>query len=353
MKTKFATVIALLIMALAVLSGCSTSKSSFSSKEKQGQSESNNIDVSGLTFGVCIYQLSDNFMHQFSDETVKYLTSLGVPDSNITVCDAENNKDTQLSQVEKLIEEKVDALIINPVNTGIVHTMTDKASASGIPVIYINREPEASEEIRWEDYSLNVTYVGCDARQSGIYQGELLLELGISVIDKNSDNSIRYFLIEGAPENIDARYRSEYSVATLNNEGWNMDCLYTAVADWDSIKAKEMVGNALTTYPDVELIICNNDAMAMGAIEALGAHGLTPGKDVYVIGVDALPQAISMVEDGRLVGTVFNDYISQSHSAVDAALRYIEGKSNEHFIGCDYIKVNKENAKDILKLIQE
>ena len=307
--------------------------------------------LSDKRIGILIYQLNDDFMSRFTDETVEYLTELGFSRDNITVLDAINKKETQLSQVDQLISEKYDVLIINPVNSDIVHPITDAAANAGIPVIYINREPEASEESRWEDYNLKMTYVGCDARQSGIYQGELILDLGESAVDKDGDETIEYYLIEGAPENIDSIYRSEYSVATIAHEDWNMNCLYTGVGNWDKATAKQLVAKALVQHPEVELIICNNDAMALGAIEALQDANIKPGEDILVVGVDALPQALDCVENGTLVGTVFNDYISQSHNAADAALRYINGEDNPHYIGCDYIKVNRENAEEIRKLI--
>lgn len=352
MKKKILVFAGLLVILLSFLWGCGPVRKMFTSGDSAAICESGN-NLSDIKIGILIYSLSDDFMSRFSEETIKYLTELGFSSENVKVYDAINNKDTQLDQVEMLIDQGYNALIVNPVNTGIVHTITDMAANAGVPVIYINREPEASEESRWEDYGLNITYVGCDARQSGIYQGELILDLDKAVLDKNGDGTIKYYLIEGAPENIDARYRSEYSVATVTHEGWSMDCIYTGVGNWDTSTAQQLVTKALVQHPEVELIICNNDAMAIGAIEALNAAKIKPGKDILVVGVDALPQALEYVLDGSLSGTVFNDYISQSHNAVDAALRYIHGEDNPHYIGCDYIKVNKENAEDILKLVSE
>lgn len=349
MKKKILIIALLLVFSCSALCGCASLMDFFAPGNAKNQ-EDNSDDLSNKKIGILIYAFSDDFMSCFLEETVKYLSELGFSQENVTVLDAENNKDTQLSQVKQLIEEEYDALIVNPVNVSIVHSITDMAAGAKIPVIYVNREPEAAEESRWEDYDLDVTYVGCDARQSGIYQGELVLDLGLSAVDLNGDETIKYYLIEGAPENIDARYRSEYSVATISHEGWNMDCIYTGVANWDKETARQLVSKALVDYPEVELILCNNDAMATGVIEALTDAGIKPGTDILVVGVDALPQALDYVTSGYLVGTVFNDYISQSHNAVDAAVRYIQGKKNQHYIGCDYIKVNKNNAEEIRKL---
>jgi methyl-galactoside transport system substrate-binding protein len=350
MKKRTFYLAAVLMLSLSLLCGCAMPELS-SNKKDQRSEQKDKSDLSQVKVGICIYQFSDNFMSQFSEEIYKYLLSLGFSSNNLIMCDATNNKEVQLTQVQQLIESNVDALIINPVNASTVHAMTELAANADVPVIYINREPDAVEEGRWEDYNLDVTYVGCDARQSGIYQAELLISLGKETIDINKDGKIQYFLIKGAPENIDAKYRSEYSVSTLEQNGWDLDCRHEGVGNWDRLTAKQLVTKALVDSPDVELIICNNDAMAIGAVEALIETDKKPGEDVFVVGVDALPQALNMVIDGSLAGTVFNDYITQSHSAADAVVRYLKGETNEHYIGCDYIKVNKGNAQSVVDLI--
>ena len=92
--------------------------------------------------------------------------------------------------------------------------------------------------------------------------------------------------------------------------------------------------------------------MALGALQAIQAAGRTVGKDIYLVGVDALEEACQNVLAGTQTGTVFNDFLTQSHAAGDAAINYLSSKGNDHYIGCDYVKVTKDNAQDILKLLK-
>lgn len=346
MKNKFLFFIAAVMAVIFIVTGCA---SDFDYKKADVDTSVSDAPYSNARIGICIYQLNDDFMSLFSEEMVNYLVSLGFSKDNIIVLGSSNNQAIQLSQVEELVEKKVDVMIVNPVNASIVNSITEQAVANDIPLVYINREPSAEEESNWEEYDLDVTYVGCDARQSGIYQGELLIDFGVDKLDLNKDGALQYYMIEGAPENIDAGFRTMYSVSTLENAGIKMDCLLDEVGNWDMATAKLIVAKGLSQGLVPEVILCNNDAMALGTMEAIKEADLVPGKDIYVAGVDALPEALQEVKNGGLIGTVFNDYISQSHSAVDAALKYLAGEKNEHYIGCEYVKVNSQNAEDIIK----
>ena len=92
--------------------------------------------------------------------------------------------------------------------------------------------------------------------------------------------------------------------------------------------------------------------MALGALQSIEAAGRTVGEDIYLVGVDALSEALEDVLAGTMTGTVFNDHFSQSHSAADAAINYLNGTGNEHYIGCDYVKVTKDNAQEILDMVK-
>ena len=118
-------------------------------------------------------------------------------------------------------------------------------------------------------------------------------------------------------------------------------------------QAQQIVANALGQYGnDVEVVFCKNDAMALGALQAIQSAGRTVGTDIYLVGVDALSEALEDVLAGTMTGTVFNDHFSQSHSAADAAINYITGAGNDHYIGCDYVKVTKDNAQDVLDMVK-
>ena len=307
-----------------------------------------NADLADKKVGVCIYQFADNFMTLFRTELENYLVSQGFSKDNITIVDGANDQATQTNQIQNFITQGVDVLIINPVNSSSAATITDLVVGADIPLVYINREPDADEEARWSANSWNVTYVGCDARQSGTMQGEIIVDLGQEKVDLNGDGKIQYIMIEGDPENVDAQYRTEFSVKALEDAGWTVDCLDDQVGNWDQATAQQLVANSLSAHPETEVVFCNNDAMALGALQSIEAAGRKVGEDIYLVGVDALTEALEDVLAGTMTGTVFNDHIAQSHGAADAAINYITGAGNDYYIGCDYVKVTTDNAQSVL-----
>lgn len=351
MKRKMISLFCVICVVMTMLVGCSGVGAESGVTIDDEDVATGSVSYADMRIGISIYQLSDNFMSLFSQELINYLLSYGFSKNNIIVYGSANNEKIQLSQIQELIDKEVDALIVNPVNSDIAESITDTAKAGGIPVVYINREPDADEENRWEDFDIDACYVGCDARQSGIYQGELLLDIGEDILDINGDGRIQYYMIEGASENIDAAYRTMFSLSTLEGGGFEMECLLDECGNWNQATAELIVQNGLSQGLIPEFILCNNDAMALGAVSAVSKAGLNPGEDVYVVGVDALSDALELIIDGKMAGTVFNDFITQARSAADAALNYIEGESVEHYIGCDYIKVDRTNAETILSMI--
>ena len=306
-------------------------------------------DLASKKVGVCIYQFSDNFMTLFRGELERYLIEQGFAKENITIVDGANDQATQSGQIDNFIADGVDVLIINLVNSSSAATVTDKVVAAGIPLVYINREPDADEQQRWTDNNWDVCYVGCDARQSGTFQGEIIADLGLDAVDFNKNGKIDYIMIEGDPENIDAAYRTEFSVKALTDAGFEVNCLDDQVGMWDQVKGAELVANSLSQYGnDIEVVFCNNDAMALGALQSIQSAGRKVGTDIYLVGVDALTEVVEYVISGDITGTVFNDHFAQSHNAADAAINYITGAGNEHNIQCDYKKVTKDNAQEIL-----
>ena len=306
-------------------------------------------DLATKKVGVCIYQFSDNFMTLFRTELEKYLIEKGFAKENITIVDGANDQATQSGQIDSFIADGVDVLIINLVNSSSASTVTDKVVAANIPLVYINREPAADEQQRWADNNWNVCYVGCDARQSGTYQGEIIGDLGLDAVDFNKNGKIDYIMIKGDPENVDAQYRTEFSIKALTDAGFEVNKLDEQVGMWDQVKGAELVANSLSQYGnDIEVVFCNNDAMALGALQSIQSAGRKVGTDIYLVGVDALTEVVEYVISGDITGTVFNDHFAQSHNAADAAINYITGAGNEHNIQCDYKKVTKDNAQEIL-----
>lgn len=288
--------------------------------------------------GVAIYQFADNFMTLYRTELARYLTEdCGVPAENITIMDGKNDQAEQTNQIDAFIADNVDVMIINLVQSSSAASVIQKADAAGIPVVFINREPTADDMALSE----NICYVGADARQSGTFQGQIIAETE-NKGDWNGNGVVDYVMIMGDPENVDAQYRTEFSIKALADAGLTVNKLFEQRGDWDQTKGQELAATALSQYGnDVDVIFCNNDAMALGAYQAIVDAGRTVGQDIYLVGVDALDECQAMVADGTMTGTVLNDHIGQSHTAADVALKAAKGEKMEKYYWVDYVKVTK------------
>lgn len=310
-------------------------------------------DVADKKVGISIYKFDDNFMTLYRTELVRYLTEdLGFKAENVVVQDGKGDQAEQTNQIQNFIASGVDVMILNLVQASSAPQVTDMCKDAGIPVVYINREPDAAEEERWESEGLNATYVGCDARQSGTYQGEEILETA-NKGDINGDGKVSYIMIQGDPENVDAQYRTEFSVKALTDAGMEVEELLKQRGDWDQAKAQQIAQDALNQYGDkIEVIFCNNDAMALGALQAIEAAGRKVNEDIYLVGVDALTEAVQNVIDGKQTGTVFNNHFAQAQAASDIAVKFLSGEKVDAVNMVNYEKVTQDNAQEILDMLK-
>ena len=295
--------------------------------------------------GVAIYQYNDNFMTLYRQEIEAYFKTLETDTVKyeITMVDGKNDMAEQTNQIDTFITQKMDVIICNLVQTSSAEVIIDKVVAADIPLILINREPlgETDESYPGIINNPGVCYVGADARQSGTYQGEIVLALD-NKGDINGDGVVNYVMVIGDPENPDAQYRTEFSVKALTDAGVAVNCLVENVGNWDQTKGQEIVAAALAQYGDeIEVVFCNNDGMALGAAAAIEKHGRKVGEDIYLLGVDALTECQEMVKAGTMTGTVLNDHIGQSHAAVDAAIAALKGEALQNYYWVNYVKVDK------------
>ena len=301
--------------------------------------------VTTYNVGVAIYQFTDNFMTLYRQEIENYFKTLETDTVKyeITMVDGKNDMAEQTNQIETFINQEMDVIICNLVQTSSAEVIIDKVVAADIPLILINREPlgETDESYPGIINNAKVCYVGADARQSGTYQGEIVLALD-NKGDINGDGVVKYVMVVGDPENPDAQYRTEFSIKALTDAGVKVEKLVENVGNWDQAKGNEIVDAALAQFgKDIEVVFCNNDGMALGAAAAIEKHGRVVGEDIYLLGVDALTECQEMVQKGTMTGTVLNDHVGQSHAAVDAAVAALKGEALQNYYWVDYLKVDK------------
>ena len=328
--------------ASAPASSEAASTESAATSAAESAAESVTEAAQGGKVGVCIYKFDDAFMTTYRNALQEILEGKGY---EVTIVDGNNDQAKQNEQINTFITQGVDALIINPVMTSAADQIISTVKDADVPTVLINREPTADQMSAYD----KLVYVGCDAAQSGTFQGELILETETQG-DINGDGKVTYIMCKGDPENIDAQYRTEYSIKALTDAGKEVECLYEYLDNWDQTTAQQDVANALSQYGDkIEVVFCNNDAMALGALQSIQQANRTVGKDIYLVGVDALAEAVQDVLDGNMTGTVLNDDVGQATAAAEATRLYVEGSKVEQYYWVDYVKVTKDNASEYVK----
>ncbi len=298
----------------------------------------------GGTIGVCIYQFTDAFMTTYRNALQEILEGKGY---KVSTVDGANDQAKQNEQINTFITQGVDALIINPVMTSAADQIIATVKAAGIPTVLINREPTADQMAVYD----KLVYVGCDARQSGTMQGELILDTP-NKGDINGDGKVSYIMVQGDPENVDAQYRTEFSVKALVDAGMEVEELNLTRGDWMRERGQEIVANDLAQFGDqVEVVFCNNDDMAIGALQSIQAAGRKVNEDIYLVGVDALDAALNEVQAGNMTGTVLNDAVGQATAAVEEMENLLGGATyaaNSQSVYVDYVKVTPDNVQDFM-----
>ena len=344
---KLISLLLVLAMALTLVAcgGKTEAPAATEAPKAEAAPEAPAAEVTTYDVGVAIYQYNDNFMTLYRQEIEAYFKTLETDTVkyNITMVDSKNDMAEQTNQIDTFITQGMDVIILNLVQTSSAEVLIEKVVDAGIPLILINREPLGDNGDESYEGIINnpgVCYVGADARQSGTYQGEIVLALDDKG-DVNGNGKVDYVMIIGDPENPDAQYRTEFSIKALTDAGVEVNKLVDNVGNWDQTKGQEIAAAALAQFGDeIDVIFCNNDGMALGAAAAIEAAGRKVGEDIYLLGVDALDECQEMVQAGTMTGTVLNDHIGQSHAAVDAAVAALNGEALQNYYWVDYLKVD-------------
>lgn len=287
--------------------------------------------------GVCIYKYDDYFMTLYRAELEKYLAEKGCA---VTIVDGKGDQSKQTDQIITFIAEGVDVLIVNLVQVSAADSVIGLAREADVPVVFINREPSPDDMELWD----RICYVGVDTRQSGTYAGEIITQTE-NQGDWNGNGIVECVSIIGDPESIDVHYRKDYMIEALRDAGLAVEVLLVKRANWDLRQGQEVAAEALAEFGErIDVIFCSNDAMALGALEAINEAGRQVGKDIYLVGVDALYEVMEQIKAENFTGTILNDHIGQAHQAADAALLASAGEMPEKYYIVDFIKITEKNV---------
>jgi inositol transport system substrate-binding protein len=276
--------------------------------------------------GLAMAQL-DTFLTILKDGTLDAAKKAG---ATIQVEDAQNDVGKQLSQIQNFIAQKVDAIIVNPVDTDATPKMTKMVADAKIPLIYVNRKP-----VDFEKLPAGVAFVASDERVSGTLETKEVCR-----VLKGKGNIV---VLMGELSNEAARTRTkdiEEVVATPDCSG--IKILDKREGKWSRTSAQDIVTNWLSSGTKFDAIVANNDEMALGAINALkAAKKWTP--DFMVAGIDATPDALASMKAGDIKVTVFQNAAGQGTGAIDAAIKLIKKQPVERFVNVPFELVTPSN----------
>lgn len=267
-------------------------------------SSSNNSDKATtndtLTIGLSISTLNNPFFVTLNEGAQVKAEELG---AKLTVADAQDNASKQTSDVEDLIQQGVDVLLINPVDSAAVASAVEAANAAGIPVITVDRTSEGGEV---------VSHIASDNVAGGELAGEYLTEL----VGKDAI----IVELEGVAGSSAARDRGDGFNKAIDGQ---LKVVSKLTANFNRAEGLTVMENILQANPNVVGVFAHNDEMALGAVEAIAATG----KDIKVIGFDATDDAQAAVKAGTLAATVAQKPEVIGSKAIETAIQYLKGET--------------------------
>lgn len=296
---------------------------------------------------VFYYSYSDTYISSVRAAMDKEFKDAGLKYQNY---DSNGNQTTQTEQVQTAIAKGSSLLAVNIVDTGsndAAQNIVDLAKEKSIPIIFFNRSVDESVIQSYEKCLM----IGTDYEMAGHMQGEMIGDYLINhynSVDLNGDGKISYVMFKGQEGNLEAIARTQFSVEDANkilvsegkpellfyDEANQNKYLVDQDGTWSSAAATDYMGTILAQYSEtsnnmVELVIANNDEMALGAIASLQASGYNngTGKTIPVFGVDATDAAKAKIADGAMTGTIKQDAEGMAEAIIDVTENYLEGKN--------------------------
>lgn len=306
--------------------------------------------------GVAYYNQSDTFLNELIACFKEELQSFESDDLEVTVTvrDAAGSQRTQDDQVKEMLDAGCNVLCVNLVDRADPSEIIDLARERDIPIIFFNREPVA-EDLMQQD---GLYYVGAEAEESGIMQGELAVDAirQNDRIDRNKDGKIQYVVLEGEAGHQDAIIRTENAVETLKSNGIALEKLSYQIANWNRAQAQNRMEQMIGQYQNkIELVLANNDDMALGAMDAYRKLNYTESALPVFFGIDGTDVGLQAVRDGKMAGTVYNDKEGQAEAMTKLAVAAATGEGmediefeNEKYIYLPYQKVTPDQIDEFL-----
>ena len=273
---------------------------------------------------VVFFDFSNTYLSYMRGGMKAFEDSLG-PNVSVEYFDSRNDQPTQNDQIDTLIAKGFDVIAINPVDPKAASTMIAKAKARKIPLVFFNRCPDSADILSYD----KAWYVGTTPEESGVIQAQLIMNAWKNKpsLDKNKDGKMQYVILKGTPGHPDAEARTKLVVDTMQKAGFATEQLALQPANFKTDEAKNITETWLGRFGDkTEMIICNNDAMALGAVEALKSAGYFTGKKYMgVVGINALSTVVPLIKDDIMLGSVLSDPNFEAEAILTIAVNLVRG----------------------------
>ncbi len=304
--------------------------------------------------GVALFSVDDSFV----STARRALEAESKGKAILSVLDGQNNQVIQNSQIEAMIEEKAKALIVNPVTPSTMGALVFRAKAAGTPIVFFSRDPSAVAVSSWD----KAYFVGVKSEEAEALQVEMLADYWKShpEADKDQDGRVDYVLLRGKTSRLDADASDDSRQRAFLAAGLSAAKAGEAYTDWSRTDGRDKMTGILAGLGKrkVEAVLCANDELALGAIEALKVAGYfrSPADYVPVLGVDGTRFALDAIVDGSLLGTVRGDAEGQGRAAFDLAYALAMGQdpasagwplTDGKFVLVSYRKVTKDNYAEL------
>ncbi len=326
-------------MMMSLLTGCGEEK------EATGQT---------LRVGVITYTTDDPFINALVDCLKDDLKEAETEDLHIVVSvrSGDESQHTQDTVVEEVVDAGCDILCVNLVDRTSPSNIIRLARKNNIPVVFFNKQPVKEDLMQWD----KLYYVGSDAKQSGQIQGQLAADYIAAhpEVDKNGDGVIQYVAVVGETGHQDAISRTDWSVNTLLDAGVQLEKISYQFADWKRKRAQNRMSQVIEQYgTSIELVLSNNDEMAIGTIQAYKEAGIAEADYPIIFGIDGLDVAMDAIQAGTMQGTAYNDREDQAAQIANITLGLYQGKNaaemglgSDRSYFSDYWGLNKENIDE-------
>ena len=301
-----------LALSAAFLTGCKKAEA-----RKEGE----------LLIGFSSRDLSAEYTAKLSEAIVDYAKTK--PGVKLVMVDAQSDVQKQFSQVENFIAQKFDAIILNPCELEASTPAVDRIKAAGIPLVLVNQTTKSAGD----------AYIGSNDFEAG--------RIAMEAIARKLNGQGGVLMLHGIM-GTSAQLQREAGAKEIFAKYPGLKLVDHQTASWDRAKALAITENWIQAHKGkFSAVFAHNDEMAMGALPALERAGLK--KDVTVIGIDAIAQALSAVKEGRLDATVFQDAVGQGKGSVDAAILLAKKQPCPKETMIPFQLITRDNLSQFLK----